>query len=101
MYVTPVSYISFLRTVRSLMNAKRNEIATSRMRYANGIEKIEFSEGAIATMQAELRALQPELEKTSAETAVLIDVVAKGCAVASLLLLLNLLLRNALYGGFQ
>lgn len=92
MYVTPVSYISFLRTVRSLMNAKRNEIATSRMRYANGIEKIEFSEGAIATMQAELRALQPELEKTSAETAVLIDVVAKGCAAApaSLLLLSNL-----------
>ena len=60
------------------MSAKRNEIATSRMRYANGIEKIEFSEGAISSMQAELRALQPELEKTSAETAVLIELVAKG-----------------------
>ncbi len=76
-YVTPASFIELMKTTKNLMNKKRNEIQESKQRYANGVEKLEFSEQQISVMQVELQDLQPKLEQTSVETAVLIQSVSE------------------------
>ena len=78
MYVTPVSYIVLMKTIKKLMNKKKSEIELLKNRYVNGIEKLEFSEQQISLMKVELRDLQPKLERTSVETTKLIDVVSEG-----------------------
>lgn len=67
-YVTPTSYLELIMTFKSLLGVKRDEILTLRNRYLVGLEKLDFASSQVSIMQAELRALQPELIKTSAET---------------------------------
>ncbi|XP_040928837.1 dynein axonemal heavy chain 3 isoform X2 [Betta splendens] len=67
-YVTPTSYLELILTFKTLLTAKRNEVATAKDRYIIGLEKLEFAASQVSVMQQELTALQPELIQTSAET---------------------------------
>ncbi|XP_033740540.1 dynein heavy chain 3, axonemal-like isoform X1 [Pecten maximus] len=67
-YVTPTSYLELIMTFKTLLGLKRDEISTLRNRYLVGLEKLDFAASQVAVMQQELRELQPELIKTSAET---------------------------------
>jgi dynein heavy chain len=51
-----------------MLGVKQDEILTLKNRYLTGLEKLEFASSQVGIMQAELKALQPELIQTSAET---------------------------------
>ncbi|KAL8585021.1 Dynein heavy chain 3, axonemal [Nucella lapillus] len=70
-YVTPTSYLELILTFKNLLNLKRNDISMMRNRYLVGLEKLQFAASQVSVMQHELTDLQPELIKTSAETAAL------------------------------
>ena len=67
-YVTPTSYLELILTFKKLLGIKRDAITMLRNRYLTGLEKLEFAASQVSVMQKELRDLQPELIKTSAET---------------------------------
>ena len=68
-YVTPTSYLELIMTFKKLLDIKRQEIMTFKQRYVTGLEKLDFASSQVSVMQQELSDLQPELIKTSAETA--------------------------------
>ncbi|XP_069503771.1 dynein axonemal heavy chain 3 [Ambystoma mexicanum] len=76
-YVTPTSYLELILTFKSLLNKKRNEVNMMKNRYLVGLEKLQFASSQVAVMQKELTALQPELIKTSAETAAMMVKIEK------------------------
>ena len=67
-YVTPTSYLELILTFKKLLGIKRDSIMLMRNRYLTGLEKLEFAASQVSVMQQELKDLQPELIKTSAET---------------------------------
>ena len=67
-YVTPTSYLELILTFKKLLGIKRDTIMLMRNRYVTGLEKLEFAASQVSVMQQELKDLQPELIKTSAET---------------------------------
>ncbi len=67
-YVTPTSYLELIQTFKVLLSSKRNEVMQLKQRYLTGLEKLDFAASQVSVMQQELKDLQPELVKTSAET---------------------------------
>lgn len=66
-YVTPTSYLELITSFRSLLEARRSANSRLKSRYLVGLEKLAGSAEQVAGMQAELRALQPQLVATVAE----------------------------------
>ncbi|XP_072334730.1 dynein axonemal heavy chain 7 [Scyliorhinus torazame] len=60
-YVTPTSYLELISTFQVLLETKRADVVKMKRRYEVGLEKLESAASQVATMQAELEALQPEL----------------------------------------
>jgi dynein heavy chain len=71
-YVTPTSYLALIKAFQDLYEKNRDAIETNRFRYENGLKKLTETASQVAGMQEELEALQPELVKSSKETADLI-----------------------------
>lgn len=65
--MTPTSYLELLGTLIRLLAAKRTEIVEGRRRLEVGLQKLISTAQQVEVMQAELRDLQPILEKTSRE----------------------------------
>ncbi|KAJ3086325.1 Dynein heavy chain 7, axonemal, partial [Quaeritorhiza haematococci] len=68
-YVTPTSYLELLQCYKSLLYTKREEISAVKRRYVGGLEKLKFAAEQVFHMQQELSNLQPQLKRTSEETA--------------------------------
>ena len=66
-YVTPTSYLELLSTFISLLDGKKKELNQLRSRLEIGLEKLQNTEGEVKVMKAELKELQPVLEKTAQE----------------------------------
>ncbi|KAM9851167.1 dynein axonemal heavy chain 7 [Aulostomus maculatus] len=66
-YVTPTSYLELISTFKALLKTKRAEVMTLKRRYEVGLEKLESAAEQVATMQAKLEALQPQLLVASKE----------------------------------
>ncbi|KAI9347975.1 dynein heavy chain and region D6 of dynein motor-domain-containing protein [Zopfochytrium polystomum] len=67
-YVTPTSYLELIKTFKSLLGLKRSAVLKLKYRYVNGLEKLDFAQGAVSKMQVDLAELQPQLIKTQEET---------------------------------
>ena len=67
-YVTPTSYLELIRTFKTLLGTKRTVVSKLKFRYVNGLEKLNFAQGAVSKMQVDLGELQPQLIKTKQET---------------------------------
>ncbi|KAI9203090.1 dynein heavy chain and region D6 of dynein motor-domain-containing protein [Polychytrium aggregatum] len=67
-YVTPTSYLELIRTFKSLLEMRRSAVSKLKFRYVNGLEKLNFAQGAVSKMQIDLGELQPQLIKTQKET---------------------------------
>ena len=67
-YVTPTSYLELIRTFKTLLTQKRNEISLMKNRYTGGLDKLAFASTEVSKMQKTLQDLQPQLVKTSEET---------------------------------
>lgn len=76
-YVTPTSFLELITMFQKVLAEKRARNRQLRTRYAVGLEKLEASAGAVAVMQEELTALQPQLVKTVAEVEELMARIAK------------------------
>mmetsp|Transcript_30720 Transcript_30720/g.59916 ORF Transcript_30720/g.59916 Transcript_30720/m.59916 type:complete len:4305 (+) Transcript_30720:116-13030(+) len=76
-YVTPTSYLELIKMFKNLFEAKRNEIGGAKERYENGLTKLAETSVQVKTMSVQLTALQPQLEKSSIETAELMVVIEK------------------------
>ena len=76
-YVTPTSYLELILTFKKLLRRQREDIMKQKRRYEIGLEKLEFAASQVSVMQKELRELQPELIKTSAETDALMIKIEK------------------------
>ncbi|KXS15928.1 hypothetical protein M427DRAFT_111568 [Gonapodya prolifera JEL478] len=76
-YVTPTSYLEMIRTFKSLLGVQRAAVEKVKSRYTNGLEKLNFAQGAVSKMQVDLTNLQPELVKTKEEVNEIIVQVEK------------------------
>eukprot|EP00795_Rhopilema_esculentum_P009610 gene9610-17369_t len=76
-YVTPTSYLELIQTYKVLLRNKQSEVMLLKRRYETGLEKLDFAASQVTVMQQELRDLQPELVKTSAETEKLLAKIAQ------------------------
>jgi len=57
-YVTPTSYLELIKTFKNLLNKKRLEILTLKNRYQVGLEKLDFSEQQVGTINLLCLAVQ-------------------------------------------
>ena len=76
-YVTPTSYLELILTFKKLLRRQREDIMKQKRRYEIGLEKLQFAASQVSVMQKELRELQPELIKTSADTDALMVKIEK------------------------
>ncbi|KAJ3193186.1 Dynein heavy chain 7, axonemal [Irineochytrium annulatum] len=67
-YVTPTSYLELIKAFKSLLGQKRGAVIKLRNRYTNGLEKLDFAQGAVSKMQIDLGELQPQLIVAKGET---------------------------------
>ncbi|ETO18470.1 hypothetical protein RFI_18796 [Reticulomyxa filosa] len=67
-YVTPMSYMSLLRTFQSLYEATKKKIGTAKERYDIGLEKLQSTQVQVKEMQQQLEGLQPKLEESVKKT---------------------------------
>ncbi|XP_019696725.1 dynein heavy chain 7, axonemal [Harpegnathos saltator] len=68
-YVTTASFLDLMRMFADLTTTKRRDIAQTRERYINGLDKLEFAAEQIAQMRITLTELRPQLEASAKETA--------------------------------
>ncbi|KAJ1485018.1 dynein heavy chain and region D6 of dynein motor-domain-containing protein, partial [Baffinella frigidus] len=81
-YVTPTSYLELLSTFRKVLQEKRDEIGTAKMRLSVGLDKLDSTEKDVAIMKVELTDLKPILEKTAIEVDELMVKIEKDKASA-------------------
>ena len=60
-YVTPTSYLELVKAFKGLLQKKRDAIMKFKNQYTTGLEKLDFAASQVATMQEELKELQPQL----------------------------------------
>ncbi|KIZ07415.1 Dynein heavy chain 17, axonemal [Monoraphidium neglectum] len=81
-YVTPTSYLELLGSYKKLLGKRQDEVMSAKRRYEVGLEKLATTEESVAGMQAELTALQPQLEESGRETAAAMAEIAERSAEA-------------------
>jgi dynein heavy chain len=72
-YVTPSSYLEFLKLFLQLLKEKREYLNTEQETLVVGLKKLTSTREAVVVLQAELSELKPYLETTAAETKRLMD----------------------------
>ncbi|PFH38386.1 putative dynein heavy chain [Besnoitia besnoiti] len=76
-YITPRSYLEFLRLFAHLSVAKRDELNRASQQYRVGLEKIHAASEQVERIRTELEALQPQLVTASQETSDLMASISK------------------------
>jgi dynein heavy chain, axonemal len=76
-YVTPTSYLELLSTFKSVLAKKREEVGTLKNRLQIGLDKIISTEGIVATLQDEIKAMQPVIKETQQRVAEMIVQIGK------------------------
>ena len=69
--------MELIQTYKVLLRNKQSEVMLLKRRYETGLEKLDFAASQVTVMQQELRDLQPELVRTSAETEKLLAKIAQ------------------------
>ena len=72
-YVTPSSYLEFLKLFLQLLKEKRESLNNEKESLLVGLKKLATTREAVVVLQAELSELKPYLEATAAETKKLMD----------------------------
>jgi dynein heavy chain len=76
-YTTPTSYLELIGAFKTLLNVKKNEVATKKARYENGLVAIKTTEASVDGMKTELIELQPKLVVAQQETAEMMVVIER------------------------
>ena len=75
-YATPTSYLMLLNTFKKLLNMQRAEVWEKKVRYDNGLEKIDDTQRQVDKMKKELIDLQPKLDTAKCNTDQLLKKIA-------------------------
>lgn len=67
-YATPTSFLELISSYKTMLKNQQNEKESVRQKYANGLEKLERTEGEVTKMQEELEELKPKLIQAQKET---------------------------------
>lgn len=81
-YTTPKSYLDLISLYMQVLDKKRNEFQTNKMRLANGLNKLNETNNNIAELKVKLAEMQPKLEAKNIELEQALVVVNKDKAVA-------------------
>jgi dynein heavy chain len=81
-YTTPTSYLELLRLYVQMLQAQREVVSRKVSRYRGGLTKLAATNAMVADLQAQLKDLQPTLAKAAADTATLLEQLAKDQAEA-------------------
>ena len=77
-YVTPKSYLYFLKTYCQVYSEQYNDIKTLSDKINNGLVKLEEAAKDVAKMQVELKQTEIVLQEASANSAVLLQEITEG-----------------------
>ena len=83
-YTTPTSYLELINLYTSMLGSERNVVNKKIERYQSGVDKLVATNAIVTELQDEIIKLQPVLEKSSKETASLIENVTKDKEEAAL-----------------
>ena len=76
-YTTPTSYLELTKLYVDILKSQQGMISTNERRYRIGLDKLKETEEVVATLEGQLTAMQPVLEKASIDTAQLLKQVSK------------------------
>lgn len=60
-YITSASYLDLIKSFTTLTNRKQRELKAARLRYTNGLDKLNLAAEAVSIMQHDLNILKPQL----------------------------------------
>merc|ERR1712166_627749 len=75
-YITPTSYLEFIKLYQANLDNKRGQIARQRDKLANGLRKLAETEIVVDELKEKIRILQPELVVASKEAEEILAIVA-------------------------
>lgn len=81
-YITSASYLNLIKSFTSLTNKKQRELKAARLRYTNGLDKLNQAAEAVAIMQRDLNALKPQLIIMSEKAAKMMKEIEKETEIA-------------------
>ncbi|XP_017780151.1 PREDICTED: dynein heavy chain 6, axonemal [Nicrophorus vespilloides] len=76
-YTTPSSYLELLKLYKNMLDTKKAKILKTKDRILNGLNKLYETNTVITSMKETLTAMEPELQKKSADVADLMVYLAK------------------------
>ena len=71
-YVTPTSYLELIKTFKSLLDKKRDEIHSVINKFKKGLHQLKNAQTEVARLEVELTELGPQLEQSQKETNILL-----------------------------
>lgn len=83
-YITPTSFLELIKSVLSILDDQTQKVERLLKRYEDGLQKMAETEGVVSSLQADLAAQTPIMEKKAKETAELMAVVKKEQAEADI-----------------
>lgn len=81
-YITSASYLDLIRSFTTLTNRKQRELRAAKLRYTNGLDKLNQAAEAVIIMQRDLNALKPQLMVMAAKSAKMMEEIAVETATA-------------------
>ncbi|KAI5636077.1 dynein heavy chain and region d6 of dynein motor domain-containing protein [Phthorimaea operculella] len=70
-YITSASYLDLIKSFTTLTNRRQRELRAQRLRYVNGLDKLNLAAEAVTVMQHDLNELKPQLIIMSEKAAVM------------------------------
>lgn len=67
-YITSASYLDLIKAYTESVNRKQKEIMEEKMRYVNGLQKLEYATVQVNQMKDDLFKLQPQLQQAQKDT---------------------------------
>ena len=76
-YYTSARYLEMIKSFTTLMRQKQLDVMTNKMRYLVGLEKLQDAADAVAVMQIDLGAKQPQLIRLAEESRLMAQQIEK------------------------
>lgn len=81
-YITSASYLDLIKSFTILTNRRQRELRAAKLRYTNGLDKLNQAAEAVSIMQCDLNDLKPQLIVMAAKSTKMMEEIAKETAEA-------------------
>lgn len=81
-YITSASYLDLIKSFTTLTNRRQRELKAAKLRYLNGLDKLNLAAEAVTIMQHDLNALKPQLMIMAEKSAKMMREIEEETAVA-------------------